>query len=51
MERTKIKELHLRYNVMDFRKMRKIKDERQMSWEDFVFYAIMNVRVKNGKRI
>ena len=48
MERIKNKELRLSYNVMDFKKMRKIKDERQMSWEDFVFYAIMNLRSKNG---
>jgi len=39
-----IGEIHLIYARSDFEKLKKIKKERDIgSWEDFVFFAIINL--------
>ena len=37
-----IKTITLRYDEKNFRQLEKIKSNRQMSWEDFVFWCICN---------
>lgn len=39
----KIKEIHLRYGEKEFEIMRKKKDNKQMTWEDFIYFAIVNL--------
>lgn len=39
----KIKELHLKYNEKDFEKLKKLKEKRGLTWEEFIYLAIVNL--------
>ena len=41
--RTKIHEIHLKYVDTNFRKMKKVKDHKGLTWEDLIFLAIINL--------
>ena len=47
------KTLNLTYDEADFEKMKAYKDQRGFSWEDLVFFAVMNFseesNLKSGK--
>ena len=38
------KTLNLHYDEVDYAKMMLIKDKRNLSWEDLVFFAIINIK-------
>ena len=41
--KSKIKEIHLRYQIKDFETMRRIKETKRMTWEEFVYFAITRI--------
>jgi hypothetical protein len=48
-ERAVYRHIHLRYAESDIARMEEIKKVKGLSWEDLVFYAVMNIKVKGGK--
>ena len=44
INRSRIKEIHLKYENYDFKKLKKIKDSKGLGWEDLVFLAIINLK-------
>lgn len=45
-----IKELHLRYEHKDFAKLKKMKEETNMTWEEYVMEVAKNY-IPNGAKL
>ena len=48
MARNNIKEIHLKYAVEDFDKLKKIKDFKNLTWEDLMFLSVINFKGVKG---
>ena len=49
--RNKIVTLNLKYAEADLERMKVIKDLKGMNWEDFFFYAAVNIQIKKKKEV
>ena len=47
----KFKTILLKYHIKDFKAIEKKKSMRQMSWEDYIFLAIMNLENVKAKDV
>ena len=50
VSRNKVVNLNLKFGEEDVEIMRKIKDIHGLSWEDFFYFAAINVRTKGVKK-